>query len=47
MDKRQTFNVNYPKNIIIDPDTVKRTRKNGIIDVTAKIVKRKFKLFSF
>jgi hypothetical protein len=41
------FDVNYPKNIIIDPDTVKRTRKNGIIDVTAKIVKRNLKLFPF
>ena len=43
----KSFNINYPKNVIIDPDTINRTRKNGIIDITAKIIKRKFKLFSF
>ena len=43
----KSFNINYPKNIIIDPDTIERTRKNGIIDITAKIIKRKFKLFLF
>ncbi len=37
--------VNYPKGIVIDPDSVVRVRRNGLIDVEAKVV-RKSSFFS-
>lgn len=32
--------VNYPRGIVIDPDSVVKTRKNGLIDVEAKVVRK-------
>jgi hypothetical protein len=37
--------VNYPKGIVIDSDSVVRVRKNGLIDVEAKVA-RKSSFFS-
>jgi hypothetical protein len=32
--------INYPNGIKVDPDTAKVRKCNGLIDITAKIVKR-------
>jgi hypothetical protein len=35
----EAFHVDFPEGIVVDPESVKKTYVNGVVDITARIIR--------